>query len=36
MFNDLSGEIIVRFVDIGGNFDHHCLNTDDHGYVPLS
>ena len=26
MFNELKWEVIVRFVDIGGNVDHHCLN----------
>ena len=26
MFNDLSWEVIVRFVDIGGYVDHHYLN----------
>ena len=24
--NDLRREVIVRFVDIGGIVDHHCLN----------
>ena len=27
MFNDLRWEVIVRFVDIGGIVDHHCLNS---------
>ena len=26
MFSDLRLEVIVRFVDIGGIVDHHCLN----------
>ena len=25
VFNDLRREVIVRFVDIGGIVDHHCL-----------
>jgi hypothetical protein len=25
LFNDLRLEVIVRFVDIGGMDDHHCL-----------
>jgi hypothetical protein len=24
--NDLMGELVHRFVDIGGIVDHHCLN----------
>jgi len=26
VFSELRGEVIVRFVDIGGIVDHHCLN----------
>jgi hypothetical protein len=26
LFNDLRGEMIVYFVDIGGIVDHQCLN----------
>jgi hypothetical protein len=26
LFNDLRWEVAVRFVDIGRNVDHHCLN----------
>ena len=26
VFNDLRQAVIVRFVDIGGSFYHHCLN----------
>ena len=26
MFNDLRGDVIVHFVDIGGIVDHICLN----------
>ena len=28
MFNDLRSEVIVPFVDIGGNVDHHCFKSD--------
>ena len=26
VFNNLKGDVIVRFVDIGGVVDHHCLS----------
>ena len=26
MFNEMRSEMIVRFVNIGGIVDHHCLN----------
>jgi hypothetical protein len=26
VFNYFNGEVVFRFVDIGGIVDHHCLN----------